>query len=226
MTDNCRRQSDGSLNHACCGTEHQLVAQFCLMHRHQVGAASRPLVSVLNFLTSNHISEASVRCGVPVAWIERVMRAESNGETMLGGRPIRSRAGAMGLMQLMPGTWDEMRRTFGLGSDPDEPADNIMAGSCYLRQMYDRFGYPGLFAAYNAGPARYAAHLATGRQLPGETIAYLGKVTGSAMSVSVSPSNPAREGVFAIQRQVSGESRDKTAEPLQSSLFPVRNHVP
>lgn len=174
----------------------------------------------------SHISEASVRCGVPANWIERVMRAESSGETMLGGRPIRSRAGAMGLMQLMPGTWDEMRRTLGLGRDPHDPADNIMAGSCYLRLMYDRFGYPGLFAAYNAGPARYAAHLATGRELPGETIAYLGKVTGSAMSAPVSPPQPARGGLFAIQRQVSVAARGMTAEPSQPSLFMVRNHAP
>lgn len=174
----------------------------------------------------NHISQASVRCGVPANWIERVMRAESNGETMLGGRPIRSPAGAMGLMQLMPGTWGEMRRTLGLGSDPDDPADNIMAGSCYLRQMYDRFGYPGLFAAYNAGPARYAAHLATGRKLPGETIAYLGKVTGSAMSTSISPPETAREGLFAVQRLVSGESRGMNDDLSQSTLFAVRNHVP
>ena len=174
----------------------------------------------------NHISVASVRCGVPVAWIERVMRAESNGETMLGGRPIRSPAGAMGLMQLMPGTWNEMRRTLGLGSKPDDPADNIMAGSCYLRQMYDRFGYPGLFAAYNAGPARYAAYLASGRKLPSETIAYLGKVTGWAVSAPVSPQGPARAGLFAIQRQASVVLRDMTAEPSQSSLFAVRNHVP
>jgi soluble lytic murein transglycosylase-like protein len=43
--------------------------------------------------------------------------------------------------------------------------------------MYDRFDYPGLFAAYNAGPARYADHLATGKPLPGETRAYLATVT-------------------------------------------------
>src|SRR3546814_8528270 len=47
------------------------------------------------------IEEASTRFGIPTSWIERVMRAESRGLTMLNGRPIRSRAGAMGLMQLM-----------------------------------------------------------------------------------------------------------------------------
>ena len=130
------------------------------------------------------IAEASARFGVPVAWIERVMRAESGGQTMLGGRPITSRAGAIGLMQLMPATWAAMRAAHGLGGNPHDPHDNILAGTAYLRAMYDRFGYPGLFAAYNAGPGRYAAHLASDRALPGETRAYLAEVTGDRPRVT------------------------------------------
>lgn len=126
-----------------------------------------------------YIAEASGQFGVPVAWIERVMRAESGGRLRLDGRPITSRAGAMGLMQLMPATWAEMRNAYRLGSDPHDPRDNIIAGTAYLRMMHDRFGYPGMFAAYNAGPGRYAEHLATGRTLPGETRVYLASVTGS-----------------------------------------------
>ena len=126
-----------------------------------------------------YIAEASGQFGVPVAWIERVMRAESGGRLRLDGRPITSRAGAMGLMQLMPATWAEMRNAYRLGSDPHDPHDNIIAGTAYLRMMHDRFGYPGMFAAYNAGPGRYAEHLATGRTLPGETRVYLASVTGS-----------------------------------------------
>ena len=126
-----------------------------------------------------YTEEAAARCGVPVEWIERVMQAESAGLTRLGGGPITSRAGAMGLMQLMPATWAEMRSRIALGVDPHDPHDNILAGSCYLRMMYDRFGYPGLFAAYNAGPGRYADHLTTGRPLPGETRRYLAKQLGS-----------------------------------------------
>src|SRR3546814_5104838 len=61
------------------------------------------------------IEEASTRFGIPTSWIERVMRAESRGLTMLNGRPIRSSAGAMGLMQLMPATWADMRARLGLG---------------------------------------------------------------------------------------------------------------
>lgn len=118
------------------------------------------------------IAEASTRFGIPQSWIRRVMRAESGGRTSVNGSPITSRAGAMGLMQLMPGTWAELRAKHGLGPDPHHPRDNILAGTAYLRAMYDRFGYPGMFAAYNAGPRRFAEHLVTGRPLPAETVAY------------------------------------------------------
>lgn len=123
-----------------------------------------------------YVDEASRRFGVPVPWIERVMMAESGGRPEMGGRPTVSHAGAMGLMQLMPGTWSEMRRRLGLGGDPHSPRDNILAGTFYLRLMHDRFGYPGLFAAYNAGPARYVAYLEGRQRLPAETRAYLVKV--------------------------------------------------
>jgi soluble lytic murein transglycosylase-like protein len=122
------------------------------------------------------IAEASARLGVPADWIARVMRAESGGNTMLDGRPITSRAGAMGLMQLMPGTWNAMRARLDLGRDPHDPEDNILAGTAYLRAMYERFGYPGLFAAYNAGPERYAQYLHGERALPRETRAYLAQL--------------------------------------------------
>ncbi|MCW0199891.1 lytic transglycosylase domain-containing protein [Sphingopyxis sp.] len=143
-----------------------------------------------------YIAEASARFGVPVDWIERVMRAESGGRTTLDGRPIVSRAGAMGLMQLMPETWADMRARLGLGYDPHAPRDNILAGTYYLRLMYDRFGYPGLFGAYNAGPGRYAAFATKGRPLPPETRAYVAALTGSAGPVAV-PSSRA----FARSRQ-------------------------
>jgi soluble lytic murein transglycosylase-like protein len=122
------------------------------------------------------IEEASVRFGLPSAWIARVMRVESGGLAERAGRPVRSPKGAIGLMQLMPVTWADMRSQLGLGTDPDEPRDNILAGAFYLRLMYERFGYPGLFGAYNAGPARYAAWLAGRQPLPAETIAYLAAV--------------------------------------------------
>jgi soluble lytic murein transglycosylase-like protein len=137
-------------------------------------AASAKAESVADWRA--YVAEASVRFAVPINWIEAVMRVESDGRTRIFGRPIRSRAGAIGLMQLMPGTWTEMRAAYRLGSDPDDPHDNILAGAAYLRLMYDRFGYPGLFAAYNAGPGRYADHLVRGTMLPNETRRYLASV--------------------------------------------------
>ncbi|MGX9182122.1 lytic transglycosylase domain-containing protein [Mesorhizobium sp. BHbdii] len=85
------------------------------------------------------VAEASRRFGIPQAWIYAVIDAESDGKTMLDGRPITSRAGALGLMQVMPGTYDEMRVEHGLGADPPDPRDSILAGTAYLRAMYDRF---------------------------------------------------------------------------------------
>jgi soluble lytic murein transglycosylase-like protein len=168
-----------------------------------------------------YITEASLRFGMPTAWIERVMQAESRGKTRLDGRPIRSRAGAMGLMQLMPGTWAAMRARLGLGTDPDDPRDNILAGTFYLRLMYDRFGYPGLFAAYNVGPGRYAAHLATGSALPGETVAYL-QTVGGVPSTGPSPAEAPREALFAVRYQSGAQSESSVPASTPSTLFAVR----
>jgi soluble lytic murein transglycosylase-like protein len=126
-----------------------------------------------------YIVEASTRFDVPEPWIERVMSAESRGRTTLKGRPITSSAGAMGLMQLMPPTWARMRASLRLGADPYDPHDNIIAGTAYLRILYDRFGYPGLFAAYNAGPTRYAEYLTRDRALPSETRNYVAALIGA-----------------------------------------------
>jgi hypothetical protein len=115
-----------------------------------------------------HIADAARRFGIPQLWIRAVMEVESAGNP----RAV-SHAGAMGLMQIMPGTWAELRAAYGFGDDPFDPRDNILAGTAYLRQMYDRFGSPGFLAAYNAGPARYQEHLDTGRALPLETRNYL-----------------------------------------------------
>lgn len=164
-----------------------------------------------------YIIEASDRFGVPVAWIEAVMRAESRGRTTLAGRPIRSRAGAIGLMQLMPATWTEMRAELGLGSDPDDPRDNILAGTFYLRLMFDRFGYPGLFAAYNAGPGRYAEHRAGERALPAETVQYLAAVAPAQPGAVIRRPSPV--SIFVVRKD--GQSADATVvnTPPASPLF-------
>jgi len=165
------------------------------------------------------VAEASARFGVPQLWIEQVMRAESGGRTTLDGRPITSRAGAMGLMQLMPGTWAAMRARLGLGGDPHSPRDNIMAGTAYLRMMYDRFGYPGLFAAYNAGPGRYAEHLATGRPLPTETRAYLTTVAGRASAPQRATEHPELNAIFFTLRAAPSPTASHGGADTRGGLF-------
>jgi soluble lytic murein transglycosylase-like protein len=173
------------------------------------------------------IAEASARFGIPAQWIERVMRAESAGSTMLNGRPITSSAGAMGLMQLMPATWVEMRRALGLGSNPHNPRDNIMAGTYYLRLMYDRFGYPGMFAAYNAGPARYADHLATGRQLPGETRSYLATVArGVPVRRAVPIETQANTIFFALRTPSAAAAVSPAATKVPGVFVPLQGGPP
>lgn len=119
-----------------------------------------------------HVTEAAERFEIPARWIRAVMAAESDGDAR-----TRSPKGAIGLMQIMPTTWDELRTQYDLGSDPWEPRANILAGAAYLRQMHDRYGsIDAMLAAYNAGPQRYDAHRTNGRALPAETIDYVAKV--------------------------------------------------
>ncbi|WP_268869808.1 lytic transglycosylase domain-containing protein [Magnetospirillum molischianum] len=124
------------------------------------------------------MAEASRRFAIPEAWIRSVIRAESGGQAERDGSPITSPAGAIGLMQLMPDTYREMRDAHGLGPDPADPRDNILAGTAYLLAMFDRFGQTGMFAAYNAGPGRYEQSL-RGRPLPAETRIYLATIAES-----------------------------------------------
>ncbi|WP_157219170.1 lytic transglycosylase domain-containing protein [Flavisphingomonas formosensis] len=168
----------------------------------------------------DYVAEASRRFAVPQSWIRRVIHAESRGRTMRGGRPIRSRVGAIGMMQLMPGTWAAMRDRFGLGTDPDLARDNILAGTAYLRLMYDRFGYPGLFAAYNAGPGRYAGYLATGRPLPAETLSYVERVAGGTFHTDGSAPPPA-DGLFFRLGMRSDVDMSDAPQPPSPILFAV-----
>lgn len=120
------------------------------------------------------IKEASRRFGIAEDWIKAVIRMESGGHTTSpNGAPITSKAGAMGLMQLMPETWHEMQNQYGLGKDPYNPHDNVMAGTAYLRALYQQFGFPKMFAAYNAGPATVSQH----RDLPPETRGYVSGIS-------------------------------------------------
>jgi hypothetical protein len=137
-------------------------------HAEQESSATRRPNALSPFPFAAFVTEASKRFGVPEHWIRAVMHAESGAQ-----QRARSSKGAMGLMQIMPKTWAELRARYGLGADPYDVRDNILAGSAYIRELYDRYGAPWFLAAYNAGPGRYERHLATGRPLPDETENYV-----------------------------------------------------
>ncbi|MBC7800886.1 MAG: lytic transglycosylase domain-containing protein, partial [Gemmatimonadaceae bacterium] len=125
-----------------------------------------------------YIIEAAAKFDVPDRWIREVMRQESGGRLYSrNGDLITSSAGAMGLMQVMPGTYDELKGRYPeLGSDPFDPRNNILAGTAYLREMYDIYGSPGFLAAYNAGPGRLDDYLTRSRTLPEETRRYVASI--------------------------------------------------
>ncbi|PIT05961.1 lytic murein transglycosylase [Bradyrhizobium nitroreducens] len=136
----------------------------------QSGSAAQPTISQTAHSLAGFINEASQRFAIAPNWIRSVQGIESAGDVH-----ARSRKGAMGLMQIMPATWAELRERYNLGNDPYDPHDNILAGTAYLRELLDRYGSPGVFAAYNAGPTRYEEYLAGG-SLPDETRAYVARL--------------------------------------------------
>ncbi|MGD0192863.1 MAG: lytic transglycosylase domain-containing protein [Rhizomicrobium sp.] len=124
------------------------------------------------------IEAASRQFGIPQSWIRTVMRMESAGRTMSSvTQPITSRAGAMGLMQVMPGTYAEMRQQYRLGRNAYDPHDNVYAGAAYLRWLHGKYGFPAMFAAYNDGPGHLEQHMQHGETLPDETRNYLNRIS-------------------------------------------------
>ena len=117
---------------------------------------------------------------VPVNLIKALAKAESNFDAN-----AVSRCGAQGLMQLMPATVRAMGVT-----DAFDPAQNIMGGTKYLRQMLDTFDgdVPTALAAYNAGPGAIKKH---GGMLPSQEN-YINKIlryAGSDISYTVKSSS-------------------------------------
>jgi cell division septation protein DedD len=140
-----------------------------------------------------YIREAAARFDIPETWVRAVMHVESGGSEYQNGRLVTSPVGAMGLMQVMPGTYDELRDRYRLGSDPFEPHDNIIAGVAYMREMYDIYGSPGFLAAYNAGPARLDDYLSNNRPLPDETRRYVAMIGPNLLGVYPRVRSPAEQ---------------------------------
>jgi soluble lytic murein transglycosylase-like protein len=104
----------------------------------------KTMVSNLTDLYDHAISEASKRHGVSFSLLKALIKAESD----FNPRAV-SRAGARGLMQLMPDNIKTLKI-----KNPFDPKENIMGGAQYLKNLINRFGgkLPLALAAYNAGP--------------------------------------------------------------------------
>ena len=132
----------------------------------------------------DHIDRFASLHGLPRELVRAVIRAES-GERQDAVSP----KGAIGLMQLMPGTAAE------LGVDPNSVAGNIEGGTRYLRQMLDRYEGHGdqlvkALAAYNAGPGSVAEH--GGLPPFAETVEYVARVVRSFLDASSTGSDGSR----------------------------------
>lgn len=145
-----------------------------------IGASAAKALHIASYATD--IENAARRFDLPPLLIGSVIAEESGGDAS-----AVSPKGAIGLMQLMPKTYDDMRSAFSLGADPFDPHDNIIAGVAYLREMLDRFGESGFLAAYNAGPGRYQAHLETGEELPRETLNYVADIESKTFGAAEQP---------------------------------------
>lgn len=173
-----------------------------------------------------YIDEAARRFGVSAEWIRAVIRMESGGRTVLDGKPITSHAGAMGIMQLMPATYGEMRKLHGLGANPHDPRDNVMAGTAYLRWLYEKYGYPKMFAAYNAGPGTLEQQLAGARTLPRETQNYVRGIA-RILGAEPEPPPPQPEKTVATLTRPDGSSITIDAETVTSIRAALPNeYVP
>jgi hypothetical protein len=179
------------------------------------------------------IDEAVSRSGLPSPWIGAVILAESAGCESMNGRPTTSAAGAMGLMQLMPATWEQLRQKLTLASDAYDPHDNILAGAAYLRDLYDRYGWPGSSAAYHAGPRRYDDYLKTGRPLPEATVEYLARIDrriarlnadAPVSSVAAITPGSAGRGVFVARRSSVATTDAHSDQSTNDELFVALGH--
>jgi soluble lytic murein transglycosylase-like protein len=104
-----------------------------------------PVVTLPRVPTPLELADAAAdKYGLPPALLRSIMRAESDFQPQ-----AVSPKGAIGLMQLMPATAQD------LGVDPHDPAQNVDAGARYLRDLLDKYhgGLRHALAAYNAGPA-------------------------------------------------------------------------
>ena len=129
-------------------------------------APATPAPVALPALSPAQLADAAAdKYGLP----RRLVRSVISNESDFQPRAV-SPKGAIGLMQLMPATAE------ALGADPRDPAQNVDAGTRYLRDLLEKYdgGLWHALAAYNAGPG--AVDKYQGVPPYPETINYIGKI--------------------------------------------------
>ena len=122
---------------------------------------------------SEFVSESCARFDLEESEVYAVIMAESRFES----RAV-SRAGACGLMQLMPSTGEFCAEMLGLNR-PDlfDAETNITLGCCYLSYLKQRFDGSWVYAAYNAGEGNVRLWLEGGGEIRfSETAEYVKRV--------------------------------------------------
>jgi len=174
-----------------------------------------------------YVPEAALRSGLSEEVVVRVMRAESGGKSR-----IVSVKGAIGCMQIMPATWAYLTARYNLGADPYDARMNMIGGAMYLAELAARYGWPGAFSAYNAGPGRYQRYVQGGMALPAETIAYTARLGGNAATQPMATPAPRWQEahLFMTRPRFEGAavlpatpiaSRETTGARLRNPLFPL-----
>lgn len=151
--------------------------------------STRPVLSRRSAAFDSIIEEHSARHGVSADLVRAVIQAESAFNPL-----ARSHKGAMGLMQLMPGTAAEL----GV-QNPYDAEENIGGGVAYLKSLLDRYdGNEELaLAAYNAGPAAVEKYGAVPPYK--ETRNYVAKIRGTTGTLAAAtPSTKVYETVVIV----------------------------
>jgi hypothetical protein len=173
------------------------------------------------------IAAAAERLHVDDALIRAVIRVESDACEHTDGKPTTSAAGAMGLMQLMPPTWSRYRDRLGLGHDPYQPRENILAGTAYLHDLIRELGLLNAVAAYFAGQNAILGERNDNSRLSGATLRYVRDVLELLVSGDAQRGSEREDKarlaprVFAIRRP-SDEHGERLERRSASALFAIR----
>jgi Transglycosylase SLT domain len=166
------------------------------------------------------ILQAADRFHIDRRLITAVIQVESNACERIEGKRTSSEAGAMGLMQVMPSTWNAYRERLRLGTDPYNPLDNLLAGSAYLHDLTQRLGMLDGLAAYFAGPSSVMAANSKDTLASPATLRYVRDVLAIVVGNMGQMGSRRRgivdatTGLFAIER---AQSRRRGDDPKSAS---------